>query len=282
MHVVENESRKNLAYARFFCYSNQSMDWSTRKKMGCFSLIGIVVFLILGYFIYNNFIKTEPTCFDGKQNQNERGIDCGGVCERVCPMDARTIVPLWSRAFEITPGVYSAVAYLENQNTTAGIPTMNWELRTYDEKNILTSEPIQGTTFIGPNERTALFVSPIITGNRIPHEAFFSFSQQFDWQRTDPRFQVPQLISRSIVLTDESSAPKISAEIVNNTSFNYRNVAVIVIIYNQAGNAIHASQTILDIIEQQSAVPVFFSWPRPFSDEVSRIEIISRINPFTP
>ena len=26
----------------------------------------------------------EPTCFDGELNQNEQGVDCGGVCEQAC------------------------------------------------------------------------------------------------------------------------------------------------------------------------------------------------------
>lgn len=258
------------------------MDWSTRKKMGCFLIIGGIIVLIVGYVVYVNFLKVEPTCFDGKQNQDERGIDCGGVCALVCPMDTKTIVPLWSQVFEITPGVYSAVSYLENQNTTAGVEKINYELRTYDANNILTSEPITGSTFIGPNERTAIFESPISTGNRIPKTAFFTFTSTPIWKKTDPRFQIPQLVSQNIVLADESTSPKLSAEIVNNTLYDYESVPVIVLLYNKEGNVIHASQTFIESIQQQSRVPVFFTWPKPFKDEVARFEIISRINPFLP
>lgn len=256
------------------------MDWAMRNKIKWYGSITLIVLILLGYFLYQNFLKTEPTCFDGKQNQDERRVDCGGVCERVCPMDVRTIVPLWSRVFEITPGVYSAVAYIENQNTTAGVDQISYELRTYDEKNILTNEPIQGVTFVSPNERTALFVSPIITGNRIPKETFFTFTANPEWKKTDPRFQVPQLRAESIVLSDETTSPKISAIITNTSLYDYRSVPVVVILYNQQGNAIHASQTFISSITQQSEVPVFFTWPHPFSESVARIEIIPRINPF--
>lgn len=256
------------------------MDWATRKKLGCFSIIGGIIVLIVGYVVYVNFLKIEPTCFDAKQNQDERGVDCGGVCALVCPMDTKTIVPLWSRVFEITPGVYSAVSYLENQNTTAGVEKINYELRTYDANNILTSEPITGSTFIAPNERTAVFESPIITGNRIPRTAFFSFTSVPSWQKTDPRFQVPQLISRAIVLTEESTSPKLSAEIVNPTIYDYQSIPVVVIIYDDQGIAMHASQTFVDKLDQQSSVPVYFTWPNPFPKPVGRIEIIPRIDPF--
>ncbi len=248
--------------------------------MGCFSIIGALLLAIIGYIIYVNFLKVEPTCFDGKQNQDERGIDCGGICALVCPMDTRSIVPLWSRVFEITPGVYSAVTYLENQNTTSGVEAVSYELRTYDANNILTSEPITGTMFIGPNDRTAIFESPIITGNRIPKEAFFTLTSIPQWKKTDPKFQVPQLGSRAIVLTDETTSPKLSAEIVNNTLHDYRSIPVVAVLYNSQGNAIHASQTFVESINQQSSVPVFFTWPKPFNEPVARIEIIPRINPF--
>ena len=34
------------------------------------------------FFIYPN--PTTASCFDGIMNQNELGIDCGGVCQAIC------------------------------------------------------------------------------------------------------------------------------------------------------------------------------------------------------
>src|SRR4051812_17152322 len=116
------------------------MDWSTRKKLGCFGMIAVVVAIILAYFIYQNFIKTVPTCFDGIKNQNERGIDCGGVCTLVCPMDVKSIVPIWSRVFHTAGDVYSVVSYVENQNQDAGVKQIDYEVRIYDDHNILAGD----------------------------------------------------------------------------------------------------------------------------------------------
>ena len=65
--------------------------------MGCLGIVGGVVAIIAGYFVYTVLFKVDPTCFDGKKNQDERGIDCGGVCALVCLADAKTVVPIWSR-----------------------------------------------------------------------------------------------------------------------------------------------------------------------------------------
>lgn len=256
------------------------MDWSTRKKMGCFGMIGIVVFIILAYFVYIFFIKTTPTCFDGVQNQNERDIDCGGVCALVCTADAKTVVPIWYRVFNTTGDVHSVVAYVENQNTTAGVEKINYEFRIYDDQNILAGEPITGTTFIGPNDKTAIYASPIKTGNRTPKSVFFKFTSAPEWVTTPARFNLPQLSTAAITLTDETTAPKLSADIVNGTLYDYKNIEVVAILYQADGNAVNASSTFIENLPEQTRQTVYFTWPKPLSAPVTRIEVIPRLNPF--
>ncbi|MDP6250283.1 MAG: hypothetical protein QGH26_05690, partial [Candidatus Pacebacteria bacterium] len=59
------------------------MSWSSKNRsiyLGGLILILVIVFALPVYNIFNK----EPTCFDGKQNSNERGVDCGGGCEKIC------------------------------------------------------------------------------------------------------------------------------------------------------------------------------------------------------
>jgi hypothetical protein len=248
--------------------------------MGCIGIVIALAAIIFGYVIYQKFFNIPPTCFDGKQNQDERCIDGGGVCSRVCPMDAKTIVPRWSRVFHTAGDVWSVLAYVENQNTTAGVQKINYEFRVYDSDNVLAGEPVTGTTFIGPNERTAIFESPIKTGNRTPSSVFFKFTSVPDWMTTDKKYTVPQLDSANTDLTNVDKAPKLSADIVNNTLFDYKNVEVVAILYGSDGNAINASSTVIDSIPQQTSQKVYFTWPEKFDKPVTKIEIIPRLNPF--
>jgi len=39
---------------------------------------------------YTDTCEYQPSCFDGIQNQNEQGIDCGGVCPR-CPVEGLVV-----------------------------------------------------------------------------------------------------------------------------------------------------------------------------------------------
>lgn len=243
-------------------------------------MVGIVLALILAYFVYDFFIKTTPTCFDGIQNQNETGIDCGGVCAAVCADQAKTIVPVWSRVFTTAGDVHSVVAYVENQNPTAGVEKINYEFKIYDDQNILAGDPITGTTFIGPNDKTAIYASPIKTGNRIPKSVFFRFTSDPQWVTTPAQYNTPQLSTANTQLTDVDTAPKLSADVVNSTLYNYKNIEVVAILYGADGNAINASDTFISSLPQQSTKTVYFTWPQPFGVPVAKIEIIPRLNPF--
>lgn len=258
------------------------MDYSTRKKIGCIGVVIVMIAVVLGYGIYKSFFNEEPTCFDGKQNQNERCVDGGGVCSRVCPMDAKTIVPRWSRVFNVSQGVWSVVAYVENQNPTAGVQKINYEFRVYDENNILAGTPLTGSTFIGPNERTAIFESPIDTGNRIPTEVFFKFTSAPEWITTDKKYTVPQISSRnsSLVYNSVTKTTQLSADVVNETLFDYQDIEMVVILYDEAGNALTASKTYVENLPQQTSQKIYFTWPQTFDRAVTRIEIIPRLNPF--
>ena len=257
------------------------MDWSTRKKMGCFGMMAAAVLLILGYYAYKIFFTHVPTCFDNIQNQDEQGIDCGGICARFCPFQTKKIVPLWSQAFPIQNGVYSLVSYIQNQNSNAGIQKINYEFRVYDSNNILAGDPVTGTTFIAPNQSTAIFESPVSTGNRVPKNVFFSFTSDPVWEKTDMKYSVPQLTIANTKLTGADTLPKLSADVVNNTLFDYKNIEVVAILHGADGNAVNASDTHIASLPQQSRYTVYFTWPQKFTEPITNIEIIPRLDPFT-
>jgi hypothetical protein len=118
-----------------------SLSWEFRKKWLRIIVGSIVLIAALAAFIYFNFLKKPETCFDGKQNQNETGVDCGGSCLKICEAEASPLIKLWTRPFIVSPGIASVVAYIENPNETAGIKSIPYEIRIYDDRNILIADP---------------------------------------------------------------------------------------------------------------------------------------------
>ena len=256
------------------------MDWSKSHQMKIISSISIVAIIIVSIFVYFKFIKHDPTCFDGKQNQNERGIDCGGVCSIMCLVDTKPLIPLWTRPVKITGDVFSVVSYIENQNVGNGIKRIPYEIRLFDDKNILVSEPIKGETFIGPNDRTAIFETAIKVGNRIPKTAFLRFTETPTFLRIDEKWNDQNLAVEGDEFTDLDSVPKLTATVKNITLETFIKIPVVAIVYDANGNIIAASQTFIDSIGPEESIPVYFSWPEPFPVAPAKREILPRINPF--
>ena len=253
--------------------------WSNKRKKRLLFIIITIALVVFGIIAYS-ILDRPATCFDGVQNASETGVDCGGSCELVCRGEVRDIVVWWERPFKVADGVYNTVAYIENQNLDSGLEELRYEFRLYNYDNVLVSEPVTGTTFIEPNKRSAIFESGITTGNQEAYTAFFKVSSAQDWKRTDQSFAYNLFQISEPQLTNQDVAPKIQVNIRNSSFQSFNDIPVIAIIYNQDDNAIASSQTYIDRIGQDQDAIAYFSWPEPFKDPVSRIEIIPRVNPF--
>jgi len=255
--------------------------WADNRKRNILIVVGIIIFVVvvaIGVFATDK----KPTCTDSIQNGTESGVDCGGACSKVCKDEVRDIVVWWERPFRVAHGVYNTVAYIENQNLESGIQEVKYEFRLYDKDNIIVSEPRIGTTFIEANKRSAIFESGITTGDHEAYTAFFKISSVQNWERTNLAFSYTLFKVGEPILSNQEISPKISAPIENTSFYTFTDLPVVVIVYNSEGNAIASSQTYIDTLERNSTANIYFSWPEPFTDSVSRIEIIPRVDPFTP
>src|SRR5947209_735804 len=106
-------------------------SWSKQQQIAYFLIVFVTFVLITGYFYYY-FLKPVPSCFDNKQNQGELGVDCGGTCAALCKSQTSNLLVLWSRSLQVRPGLYDAVAYVENPNSAAGLGQIGYTFTLYD------------------------------------------------------------------------------------------------------------------------------------------------------
>ena len=246
------------------------MSWASRRRTFYTSIIILGLTVIIGIPLFF-LLYEEPTCFDNKENQDEVGIDCGGVCELLCQSQVIQPTILWSRAVAVTDGVYNAVAYVENPNFDIGTNAIVYLFKLFDEDNILIAER-KGVTFIAPNSILSVFEGGIITGERVPKRTFFEFKGSPKWFKMhNPAIS---LIVENSVLSGAETLPKIEAEIRNSSTQDISDIEIIVIVFDENGNAIAASKTSVDRLRRLTSSDIVFTWPKPFSVKVGKIEII--------
>lgn len=252
------------------------MSWASKRKLIYFLIVVGIIAVSSAVPLWRVFNK-PPTCSDGKQNQGERGIDCGGPCSLACKEDVSPLVIEWSRAFKVEDGVYDVVAFVENQNSGYGVKKAIYHFKIYDKDNILIAEKF-GKTYVKEREKFAIFESGIKTGKRIPQRVFFEFDPELSWEKTSVK---PLNIStKDKVMADIDSKPRLNVTMVNESFSAFKNLDVVAVLYDINDNAISVSSTNISSLDKNSSKEVSFTWKEPFSVNPSRIEIISRTNPF--
>ena len=244
-------------------------------------MIVLILFIVVfGFLIIYPSLSRAPSCADNKQNGDEVGVDCGGSCSNACSGQVDAVSVLWARAFKVIPSRYNAVAYLENHNKNNAIEKINYKFRFADSNNVYIGKR-EGSTFIPPAGRFAIFEPGIDIGNSIPVYTTFEFVGMPKWlQVSEQKIQQLQVVVSDINLVDEASSPKLSATIKNNSLFYIPELNVIALLYDGSGNVVSASRTYLDQLRAEETANINFTWPEPITEKVVTKEIIPVYNIF--
>jgi hypothetical protein len=245
-------------------------SWGTKRRNFIISVFLSIIFIIVAITGYVFFYEA-PTCFDGKQNGTEAGVDCGGECQLLCTNQALPPLVKWTRYFEVIPGLYNAVAYLENQNTSAGTQNLEYKFTIYDRDSTVLSERT-GSIELRPKEIIPVVANELRTGVLKPARISFEITNEVEWQKAEIRN--PIIIPKDQRVTQPDGVPRVTA-VLENIGFNrVEDIRTVVILYNEEGNAIGVSSTKTNSISPAESENVIFTWPQNFVGEVSRVEII--------
>ena len=256
------------------------ITWAFKRQI-FYVVILVSFFSFFGFLIFYPKLNKAPTCSDGKQNGNETGIDCGGSCLKACIEQVDAVSILWTRAFKVVHGRYNAVAYLVNHNRNAAVEKINYRFRFADSNNIYIGKR-DGSAFIPPGGNFAIFEPGIDIGNSIPVYVSFEFTQMPQWfQVSQEKINQLKILVSNIQLVDETTFPKLSAAIINNSLFTIPNMNIITILYDASGNAISTSRTYLDKLNPLQDTNINFTWPEPLPGIVVKKEIIPMYNIFS-
>ena len=201
-------------------------------------------------------------------NQDEEGIDCGGVCKKVC--EAPAVSALWSRSVKVADGVYHAVAMVRNPATNAGTNNLPYTFFLYDEDNILVAQR-SGSMILDPGETVPLLETNIVTRERVPAKTFVEFGQTV-W-RQGSRTASPVVIDSEAFDVENR---RLTARVSNTTPNAVPKIILTALVYGKDEVVIAASQTILSEIPPRKDVEAVFTWQEPFSEDVVRTVITSR------
>jgi len=245
------------------------LTWRGKRQLFYYSIFAVFVFILIVGFIF--YFKPAPTCFDGKQNQGEGGVDCGGPCEKGCLGQVSNPTVLWTRFFKTGDTTYDIAALIDNPNIFAGSGEFHYRLKLHDKDNILIAIR-DGVTFINPQERFVIFESEVQTARRIPVSASIELDQ-VDWQRIE--MAKPLVEAYGYKFTTHPYGI-FDVTLRNGDIFPVKNIEVVVVLFDDSRNASGVSRTKIDLIEGESERKVGFSWPVAFDRIPASVEVYIR------
>jgi len=233
--------------------------WGVRRQLTVF-FFSVIIMAALGVVAFL-YLLPEPSCFDGRQNQNELGVDCGGLCEAVCLNEAREVKIIWARIVPRSNGAYDAVALVENPNPDLTLVDMPYSFSFLDDDNVFISQ-VKGSLSLAPLSRFAIFSDSLNVGQRVPERAILEFTGVPIWERSSDKplieIEPPRFVG--------TPSPLLLA-LVNNTSLSttYRNLDVVAVLSDTDQNVVAVSSTFVEQLAPGESHEVSFSWPRPFA-----------------
>lgn len=256
------------------------MSWASRRRFlyiaGFLLVVGSVTIIpLLAY------LNKPGDCFDGIQNNKETAIDKGGDCRL---LDERALLPVtivWARAMPVRlpgeeMGSFSAVAYIENPNVSAGVMRAPYRFKLYDDNNVLISE-IEGATPVMPGTVTPVFIGGVNTGFRKAGRVFFEFSAPLVWERLYDATEPITVPTKEV--QNASTEPRLRAVIKNDSVQDLRNTQFVATIFDTAGNAFAGSATEVQFLERGEQQEVVFTWGDAFPFLPGRIDVLPVMQP---
>ncbi len=247
------------------------MSWSSKRRFMYGGTFVLVVVLFISYIFLHSFYHA-PSCTDGIQNGDELGVDCGGSCQVLCTSDTLTPVVLWSKVFNVSGDVYTAVAYVENPNLNSKNDDASYSFKIYDEHNHVIALR-EGDTSIPKNKKFTVFETGFVLKNSKPASADFEFTSFSPWKKD--MIEEPSLTIDHGLLQFATTTPRVEGTITNTSTIDVGRIEVTAFVIDDNDNVVATSQTFIDSLPKKAMEPFVFTWPKPITASV--INIMYRI-----
>ena len=188
------------------------------------------------------------------------------------PHKTQNPVIKWTNAFPATTGSWNLVAYVENPNQTAGSSYAPYTFAVFDGagKQVYA---MSGVTIIPVGKNFAMFQGPVSFSATGTLRTTFSFDDSsIVWQK-ETRDADLAIKADEIRLTQDVPTPVVDAAIENTSLNDVKNVEAVGIVYDDNGNPVGVSRTLVNDLPEQGSQDITFTWENPFPADYASCDV---------
>ncbi|OGI31155.1 MAG: hypothetical protein A2271_04940 [Candidatus Moranbacteria bacterium RIFOXYA12_FULL_35_19] len=255
------------------------MDTELKKYSIVAIYVAIFLLIIFGlYFIF----KPEENCFDKIKNQNEKGIDCGGVCQKECDeIKAQDLII--EKIGVIPSGIndkYDFYAKISNPNAVFGNKNFSYEINFKDSSgNIIASKNNKG--FILPGEEKYIVENNLDSPVNPASSEFKIVSSE--WVKFEDYYERPdiQIINKNYSeISGGVGFASAQGLLRNRSPYDFESIKIQVILKDSTGNILALNSTEMKTIKSGEDRDFKVLWPSNFPGAVSAMEAQAEVNIF--
>lgn len=244
------------------------------------SVIFFVIFIATAFILYY-FISPEATCFDGKKNQAEKAVDCGGTCSP-CKEEIKTQELTIAETAVVFGGnkTYDAVAKVANLNDSVGASSFKYVFKLKDSTgNIIATR--EGSSFILPVDTKYVADLGIkIENDIVPVSAEF-FVSDVVWEKLG-EIGKPQIgvYGKNFGKTPMGNGNEADGVIRNESGYDLNKIFITVVLRDDKDRIVGVSKTEKNFVRTKVEMDFRLSWPYQFSAPVQKMEVDPQSNIF--
>ncbi len=215
------------------------MSTRTAKQL-IYGTLYVVVWVLVIWGVYSLFARPAAPSVPVATNQ---------------PIQILTV-----QAFTASPGYDTFLAKIANVNSSTAAWSFDYAFNTYDASGTLISS-YPGQSFVYPNEVKYLLLVNQAVASSVANFDLTIPTTTTNWIAVSSYGALPQLSPQGLSTRIASSSVIVSGNLVNSDTVAFHNIFIIAIFKGANGNPIGASQTEVDSIVPNQAVPFSVIYP---------------------
>lgn len=249
-------------------------------KRSIIIFIYLLIFAGLLALVYS-WLKPVESCFDQKINQNEQGVDCGGVCQEKCNVLPQFNLEVKENGFVESgiSGKYDLFSRIFNPNNDFGSGSFSYEFDLKDAGGTSLGK-FSGKSFILPGEEKYLVATNVPSGT-VPSEINLTI-QNVKWEEF-VNYEKPQLkiINRNYLETSSGVGFSEAFGLLKNESpFDFSTIKINMILKDSSGKIVALNSTVINTVKTGESRDFKALWPNRFPGEVENVEFQTEVNVF--
>ncbi len=243
-----------------------NISWRLQRQMLIFTVYALIIILPISYIV-SSLLSKSASCFDGKMNADETGIDCGGACSLRCDGTYKSLKVNFTRALKVNENKYDIFALVENFNPNISFPKVPYNASVYNSEGILLLSA-SGTLSVNPSSQAVVYI-PNVEIKQEPKIVDFQMSKHNAILQIDSN---PNRINVSTWTSQKGVGDtlQVIGELVNPFTASANNVSIYALLYDDTRTVYAVGKTKIKTLKGREKTAIAYTWgniPKPTNVE---------------